>query len=363
LEAAVRTKLKKLDAELSILRCKTRQLTWLSPVWWGEEDSAFDSMMDLSDDGLPDGMIQFEDWVILDAMYRSRALELPSGAEAMVPAIDIANHEAMPAARFEVEDNGDAVLLLETQSLLNEGTEVCINYGSHKSALEFIFTYGFLPNRTNEPESILLSLPRPEDDPLLMPKVNIVSVSNCVPAIKISDRDGSIQWDSEVLCLMNLNEEDGLDFSLTGESGENLHLMWKDEPVDLIDLRARLEKDEKWDLFHLRAVVTILTQVERQILGLRAWKEDEMSLSSTRPMERLDEVKKLATDFRAIEESLLTRALSYFGDEVWRKIQPHFDTDSLQKLRLIQSSVVIQYFNGLHGNDDGPQGEEDNSFV
>lgn len=312
----MKTKLKKLDSEFNYLRSRTEHLAWLSRVWWGAEASTSDFMMDESEDADPSGMIQFEDWAILDAMYRSRALELPSGAEAMVPAIDIANHDATPAARFEVEENGDAVLFLESQSLLHAGEEICINYGSHKSTLEFIFTYGFLPNRITDSESILLSLPPPEDDPLRVPKVNVVFASDCVPAIKISDHDGSIQWDSEVLCLMNLNEEDGLDFSVTGDSGEELRLMWKGEPVDLRDLRTRLEKDEMWDLFLLRAVVTILGQIERQFLYLRAWKEDEIELFSKLPPERLQEVKRLAIDFRAIEESILSRALSYFGAEV-----------------------------------------------
>ena len=334
--AAVKTKLKKLDSEFNNLRSRTKHLTWLSPVWWGPEASTSDFVMDESEDAVPYGMIQFEDWAILDAMYRSRALELPSGAEAMVPAVDIANHDATPVARFEVEENGDAVLLLETQSLLRAGEEICINYGSHKSTLEFIFTYGFIPNRTNtDSESILLSLSQPEDDPLLVPKANVVFASECVPAIKLSDRDGSIQWDSEVLCLMNLNEADGLDFSVAGDSGEELRLMWKGEPVDLRDLRTLLEKDEMWDLFHLRAVVTILGQIERQLLYLRAWKEDEIELFSKLPPERLQEVKRLAIDFRAIEESILSRALSYFGAEV--RLQHHTDSAAVMMLTACRS--------------------------
>lgn len=277
-------------------------------------------MTDDSEDELSNGMIQFEDWVILDAMYRSRALELPSGAEAMVPGIDIANHDATPAARFEIEENGDAVLLLETSTTLHEREEICINYGCHKSTLEFIFTYGFLPNRTDsDSESILLSLPPPEDDPLAVPKVNVVSAADCVPGIKISNHDNGIQWDSEVLWLMNLNEEDGLDFSVSGENGEEIHIEWKGELVDLRDLKSRLERDEMWDLFLLRAVVTILHQIERQLLYLRSWREDDIE-QSTLSWERLHEVKRLSSDFRAIEESTLARALSHFGEEVRSRV-------------------------------------------
>jgi hypothetical protein len=364
--AAVKTKLKKLDSEFSNLRSRTKHLTWLSPLWWGAETGTSEFTVNDSKDAVPNGMIQFDDWAILDAMYRSRALEFPTGAEAMIPAIDIANHDASPVARFEVEENGDAVLLLETSSVLHEGEEICINYGSHKSTLEFIFTYGFLPHRTNaDSESILLSLPPPEDDPLLVPKVNIVSASDCIPAIKISDHDGSIKWDSEVLFLMNLNEEDGLNFSVSGESGTELHLVWKGELIHLRDLRSRLEQDEMWDLFLLRAVVTILTQVEKQLLYLRAWKEDETEFFPKYSSERLHNVKRMAIDFQAIEEGILSRALSHLGAEV--SLQHHFSrrlrTDSLQKLRLIQSSVVLQYFNGLREHNDPLEEEEDNSFA
>lgn len=318
--SAARTKLRKLASEFQNLRSRIKHLTWLSPVWWGDtSNSVSDFMrMDIRDESgglLPNGIIQFDDWVILDAMYRSRALELPNGREAMIPAIDIANHDSKPAARFEVEENGDAILLLEISSILHEGEEICINYGSRKSSLEFLFTYGFLPIRSDsDPESILLSLPSPEDDPLAVPKVQLVSATDCVPGIKISDHDGSIQWDSEVLWLMNLNEEDGLAFSITGDSGEELNLMWKGEHVELRNLKATLERDGMWDLFLLRAVVTILNQVERQLLDLRAWRSD--NTQSALSLERFHEVSRISTNFRAIEERILTRAFEYFGDEV-----------------------------------------------
>jgi hypothetical protein len=327
--SAVRTKLKKLDSEFQTLRSKTMHLNWLSSVWWGDTnnitsylDPAFESM-DLGDEfdnTLTNGIIEFEDWVILDAMYRSRALELPDGGEAMVPAIDIANHDSKPVARFEVEENGDAVLLLQTLSALNEGEEICINYGDHKSSLEFLFTYGFMPMRTEaDSESILLSLPSPDDDPLAVPKVKVVSAANCVPGIRISDHGSGIKWDSEALWLMNLNEEDGLAFSISGDSGEQLHLIWKGEGVDLRDLKAILEGDRMWDLFLLRAVVTVLNQVEKQLVYLKSWRETQHNLRTTLALERLHEVKRLSKDYRAIEERILTNALTYFEGEVsWR---------------------------------------------
>src|ERR1700712_2267031 len=105
---ATQAKLNKLRSEFKSLQRKTRQIPWLAPIWWeflpqmspdADEFYDEDSDEEEEDDG---NLIQFDDWLILDAMYRSRAMEWPGQGEAMVPGIDMANHNVPSNVEFEV---------------------------------------------------------------------------------------------------------------------------------------------------------------------------------------------------------------------------------------------------------------------
>lgn len=61
LEAALSAKLNSLDREFTLLREKTSSVDWCQECWW-DADS---------------GILTFHDWKTVDAMYRSRALDLP----------------------------------------------------------------------------------------------------------------------------------------------------------------------------------------------------------------------------------------------------------------------------------------------
>jgi hypothetical protein len=68
--------------------------------------------------------------MLVDAMYRSRALEFPSVGDAMVPCIDMANHASRnaTAALYEADDDGNGVLLLREGKVVQVGEEVTITY-------------------------------------------------------------------------------------------------------------------------------------------------------------------------------------------------------------------------------------------
>jgi hypothetical protein len=74
--------------------------------------------------------VTFDDWMRVDAMYRSRALEFPGVGDAMVPCIDMANHASGDAteALYETDDDGDALLLLREGKNIAPGGEVTITY-------------------------------------------------------------------------------------------------------------------------------------------------------------------------------------------------------------------------------------------
>jgi hypothetical protein len=52
--------------------------------------------------------------MLVDAMYRSRALEFPGAGDCMMPCVDMANHASgeATAALYETDENGNGLLLL-----------------------------------------------------------------------------------------------------------------------------------------------------------------------------------------------------------------------------------------------------------
>ena len=69
---AVDQKLTSLEKEFELLRTCTEQIPWCKKFWW-DDDS---------------GRLTLDDWKQVDAMFRSRALELPGTGHAMVPCVD-----------------------------------------------------------------------------------------------------------------------------------------------------------------------------------------------------------------------------------------------------------------------------------
>jgi len=72
--------------------------------------------------------ITFDDWMQVDAMYRSRALEFPGVGDAMVPCVDMANHASgdATAALYETDEDGNGLLLLREGKNIQKGGEITI---------------------------------------------------------------------------------------------------------------------------------------------------------------------------------------------------------------------------------------------
>lgn len=112
LQPAVRAKLNSLLREFETVRSTTGPIDWCAKHWWSEDT----------------GLITFEDWMLVDAMYRSRALEFPGAGDCMMPCIDMANHASgnATAALYETDDEGNGLLLLQTEKFLQSGDEITI---------------------------------------------------------------------------------------------------------------------------------------------------------------------------------------------------------------------------------------------
>lgn len=256
---AVDQKLRSLENEFDLLRTSTQEIPWCKKHWW-----------DIKTGHLIPG-----DWKQVDAMFRSRALELPGTGHAMVPCVDMANHASgdETVAVYETNECGNAVLQLRQGKRLKQGEEITITYGDEKGASEMIFSYGFLESRVNNAKQLFLDLDIPTDDPLRMAKK---AVSKEVPGVRLyTKEDGEIGWESKYVWWSCVNEEDGLDFRVlqTNDGEKELEVYWKNTKLEPESLADILAKDLMWGVFQLRVVVVLQERIERQASELEDTEE------------------------------------------------------------------------------------------
>lgn len=142
--------------------------------------------------GIVQEHLDFDDWLQVDCMYRSRALDFPEIGHCMVPGVDLANHSAgeETVAIYEKDSvTGDAVLLLRDGKNVPDGGEVTITYGDEKGACEMLFSYGFLDNKMESAEMLFLSLSLSSDDPAAEAKMK---VADCAPGYAKSETGKTI---------------------------------------------------------------------------------------------------------------------------------------------------------------------------
>ncbi|KAF2686678.1 SET domain-containing protein [Lentithecium fluviatile CBS 122367] len=322
LRPAVRAKMNSLLREFETVRTATETIDWCAKYWWHEEN----------------GLITFDDWMQVDAMYRSRALEFPGVGDAMVPCIDMANHASgdATAALYETDEEGNAVLLLREGKEIQQGREITITYGDEKGACEIIFSYGFLEDTMTSAKAMFIHIEIPDDDPLRPAKLH---VSTTAPGFRLFDKEGThVAWDSEFIWLVVINEEDGLEFKVlqTTDGKREIQAFWKQQELNDTSLRSNLETDPLWDVYQLRAVVLLQDRVESQITTLR----------EVGSPERGDGVRQgpweLAARLRTLELDMLQRALS---------------TLESQRAALLDSDTVQRYLGLIDDNEN--QGEDE----
>ena len=305
LEAALEAKLNSLEREFANLYNCTKSIGWCHKYWWDSET----------------GSLSIDDWKLVDAMYRSRALELPGTGHAMVPCIDMANHASGDdtMALYDTDANGNAVLVLRSGKILEPEDEVSITYGDEKGACEMLFSYGFIEDSMLSARELFLDLDIPDDDPLKRAK-KIVSKS--APGFRLFSNEKSVDWEGEFVWIVCVNEEDGLKFHLpqTIDGGRDLTAFWNDNEVqDMSDIKHLLKADERWDVFQLRAIVTLQGRVEQQLLALEKSKADVNALMRETVSDK--STRQMILRFRDLEEELLLHAYEVFEKKVCKP--PH----------------------------------------
>ncbi|KYK58346.1 SET domain protein [Drechmeria coniospora] len=247
-QVALEAKLSTLAREFDELRETSQDMPFWSAMLWGR------------------GGASLEDWMLADAWYRSRCLELPVMGDAMVPGLDMINHASRPTAYYEVDGDGDVVLLARPGRAMARGREVTISYGVDKSAAEMLFSYGFIDGDAVARELTLHLDPLP-DDPLAKAKLHVFGRPPTVRFSRSPETD-AVEFESQFVFLMCLNEEDGLEFRLLQDTsgGRQLRLLWQGEDVTdrATEFESLVRGHELRDVFRLRAVTVLHQRVEGQ---------------------------------------------------------------------------------------------------
>lgn len=301
LAEALDQKLVSLQREFDALKAATEAIPWCQQAWWDDIT----------------GCLDLSDWKLADAVYRSRALELPRGASVgMVPVVDMANHASDDHynARFEVDEDAESVLLVVRDGkTINQGDEVTIMYGAG-GACEMLFSYGFLEEHASSAREMFLSLSIPPDDPLRMAKIR---VAKAAPGVRIYVDDANqVRWDSTFVWWACINQEDGLDFRVeqTIDGDTELQALWKDSQLEADALQAKLLDDDLRDVFVLRATVMVQQRVEEQGMRLAVSEDDfdnALPNAQIRPY-----VYESVGRLRKLELELLTRAFEALEEQV-----------------------------------------------
>ncbi len=154
-QTALNAKMATLLREFEKLKEVTNDISWCKISWWEEQS------------------FTIRDWILVDAWYRSRALELPLAGESMVPCIDMVNHSHQANAYYEQTSNESASLLLRPDIELDTGSEITISYGASKTDAEMLFSYGFIDEESTI-EGLTLALEPFPDDPV---RATLASIS------------------------------------------------------------------------------------------------------------------------------------------------------------------------------------------
>lgn len=299
LAAALDSKLKNLERDFDVLREATATIDWCKKYWWNSES----------------GRLRLDDWKHIDALYRSRALDL-LGTDAMVPCIDMANHASGhdTLARYDLDSDGNAVLVLLDGKSCQPGEEISITYGDEKGACEMLFSYGFIESTMPSARELYLDLDIPSDDPLKLAKK---AIAKSAPGFRLFADGESVGWEGPFVWLACVNEEDGLGLRLvqTNDGERELQLLWKGVEIESLSrLETLLRTEMLWELFNLRAISLLQARVEEQ---LRSLTDDQAPGSERLPDQGGDavirsDVKRL----RDLEETLMLQAYDDFESQV-----------------------------------------------
>jgi hypothetical protein len=295
LEAAVHAKLLALTGEFEFVREKSSEIPFWNDLLWTKKS------------------VKLQDWIMLDAWYRSRCVDLPQSGHSMCPCLDMVNHSSSPTAYYDENSKEEVVLSLRPGARLSKGNEITISYGD-KSAAEMLFSYGFL-DAMSESGSLVLPLEPFPDDPLRIAKLYAFGEQ---PRIHVSvNKQGVPKWESAFAYLMCVNEEDGLEFRILQdvEGNQEMRVFWLEEDVSdkTKDFEALIQSHEISEVLKLRAVTVVQGCLQKQLEKLIP--SEEVAALYNNPA--IGEERKTATTaLRRIEMAVLEKVVEGLEKEV-----------------------------------------------
>lgn len=269
-----------------------------------------------------EGRLDFDDWLQVDSMYRSRALDFPGVGHCMVPCIDLANHAAGAdtVAIYELDVDGNAILMLRDGITVPKGGEVTITYGDEKGACEMLFSYGFLDEARKSAEMLYLSLAFPDGDLAAEAKMK---AAGAAPGFKVVDAgDNRIEWAGDFIWLLCVNFDDGLrcELARTTDGEEEVQAFFNGTELvgGAAQLRQLLEDTELWDVYRLRAITILQERVRHQLRVLSRAQDEFAELAYGEGTEYRVSSYENASKLRRLEWDLMNNAYDWFEIEVSR---------------------------------------------
>lgn len=156
---------------------------------------------------------------------------------------------------------------------------------------------------------MFLDLDIPDDDPLRPAKMY---VSSTAPGFRLFEHDGGVDWESDFIWLVVINEEDGLDFKVkqTTDGAREIQALWKDQEFDTVQLKGLIQQDPAWEIFQLRAIVLLQNRIEMQLQTIQEMKDIQREAS-------VREIPwKLAEQLRNLELNMLKQSMSSLEEQV-----------------------------------------------
>ncbi|KAI2640141.1 hypothetical protein GGS21DRAFT_537861 [Xylaria nigripes] len=288
-----------------------------------------------------DEVITLRDWVLLDALYRSRSLALPRSGESMVPCLDLVNHSRTPTAYFDENSRDEAVLLLHSGVKVLEQEEITIDYGHDKSAAEMLFSYGFVEDSDSTAQNIILPVELMDDDPLAKAKIYVYGSA---PTLKISDgHNEAPQWDAPFLHLMCLNDEDGLHFKVMRETdgSQHLRMFWQDTDVteDAGNMENIIKGHKLSQVFRLRVLTVVSGMIQQRLEILADNGVENVAIQDRRP-----EILQAASKLRTLERDLFEMTSAVLELEI---------------AQLSQDESVLAYLSAMNDAEQGGSVDDD----
>ncbi|KAI5309710.1 hypothetical protein KEM55_002595 [Ascosphaera atra] len=315
-------------AKISILREafeKLKEATYKIPFcyqhWWG-----------------PNGKLQPRDLLLVDAWFRSRAMEMSVGP-CFIPCLDMVNHapDAKANARYLLAADGNAYLYVKPGAVIRAGEEIFISYG-------------FIPEELTDTVCSYYPLSIPRTDEYYCEKSVLLQSP---PGIKIewnreSNANRRTKWTSPYVWKLVVQREDGFEIrevesteTETDESDETEtkieHKVYFQgtEVKDALALVDLMKKDERMNLiFETKAnyiVRDILNYSNQELLDSNAkfwdiWNHRHSGATIDRTI--LEFVKKL----RRMDAELLAAAI--------QDVDANLD-------KLLHEPVVVHYYDRL----------------